>query len=117
MVRRAPLFFQMQMTLSPVLFEEFLCLQGGSAACTGGGYGLAVAAVLHVAAGEHAWNVGKNLIVGLEITILVHIKLSGKHFCIRYVPNSQEHGVRRKVPYPAALQIAQLQAGNFLLRD
>jgi hypothetical protein len=38
----------------PFLFQKFLHFQRGHAAGTSGGDGLAVAAVLHVATGEHA---------------------------------------------------------------
>ncbi len=37
-----------------VFFEEFFGFEGGHAAGAGGGDGLAVAAVLHVSAGEDA---------------------------------------------------------------
>src|SRR5581483_11245851 len=44
-------------------FEEFLNLHRGHAAGSGGGDGLAVAAVLHVATGEHAGHLGEHVIV------------------------------------------------------
>jgi hypothetical protein len=79
----------------PVLFEVLLRLERRHAARSGRGNGLAVAAVLHVAAGKHAGNnaplcVVKHVAGGLDVAVLVQIHLPGKHLRIRLVADAEE---------------------------
>src|SRR5205085_3728545 len=112
---RSPGFSDHPIIRSPDFFKELLDFHGCRAAGTGGGDGLAVAAVLHVAAGEDSGDFGEDEIVRLEVSVLVHVQLSSKHFGIGFVANAQKHGAGGEIPNAIGLDVAQLEAGDLVL--
>src|SRR5271163_4932557 len=98
-----------------VVFEKLLDLDGSHATGSGGGDGLAIAAILHVAAGKNALDTGQDVVVGLEIAVSVGFELAIKHLRVRLVPDAEKQGAGGEVPDFAGLQIAQLEASDFLL--
>ena len=60
-----------------MLFHEFLDFNGGHASGSRRGDGLAVTAVLHIAAGEDAMHACRHVVVGLQIAVGVGIELAG----------------------------------------
>src|SRR2546421_1753648 len=101
----------------PGFFEELLYFHGCGAAGTGGGDGLAVAAILHVATGEDSWNFGEYEIVGFQISVLIHVQLPSKHLGIGFVAYAQEHGAGGEIPNAIGLEVAQLEACDLVLAD
>src|ERR1700689_3694501 len=81
----------------PVVFQEFLHLNGRHAPTPSGSNGLAVAAVLHVAASVNAVHACVHVVVGFEIAIRVGIELAGKYLRVGVMPDAQKQRARRKV--------------------
>ena len=98
-----------------MFFQKPFRFHGRGAAGAGGGDGLAIAAVLNVAAGEDAGDVGEDEVAGLQIAVLVHIELPDEHLRVGLVANAQEHGAGGEVPDLAGLEVAQLEAGDLFL--
>ena len=97
-----------------VIFQKFLGFDGGHAAGSGGSDGLAIAAVLHIAAGVDAVNFREDVVVSFEITVGVSVELPGEHLGIGLVADAEEQRAGREIPDFAGLYVAQLQAGDFL---
>src|SRR5450432_45115 len=96
-----------------MLFQEFLYLNRGGAARSCGGYGLAIAAVLHVSAGKNAGDIRHDKVGRLQVAVLISVQDAFKHTGVGIVANTQEHGAGRKVPCLAGLRIVKFQAGDF----
>ena len=77
--------------------QKFLDLDGGHAACSGGGNGLPITTVGNVSAGVNAGNRGKHIIARFEIAVRVGFKLAVKHCRIGYVADAQKQRAGRKV--------------------
>src|SRR5208282_4255600 len=82
-----------------------------------GGDGLAVAAVLHVAAREHARHSREDVLLRDQVAIRIGFELAFEYLGIRDVADPKKHCARREIPAFAALQVAQTQGGDFLLAD
>ncbi len=67
----------------PFLFQIFLHFQRGHAAGAGGGDGLAITAVLHVAAGEHAGHFREDILVRNQVAIRVGFELASEDLRVR----------------------------------
>jgi len=88
-----------------LFFQELLHFDGGHTTGTRGSDGLPVAPVLDIAAREHSVNACEDVVVSLQVSLRIHVKLAGKHLCVRLVPDSQEQRARRKVKFLPRLQI------------
>ena len=80
-----------------MFFEVLLDFEGGHAAGARGGDGLAVAAVLDVAAGEDAGNPGEDVVVGFDVAVLIEIELAGEHAGIGDVADAEKHAADAEV--------------------
>src|SRR5580698_310614 len=97
-----------------VVFQEFLDLNSSHAAGSRGGDGLAVAPVLHIAAREYAVDAGVHVVVRLQIAVSVGVELAVEHLRVGIVTDAEKERAGREIPYFAGLQVAQLEAGDFL---
>ncbi len=73
-----------------MLFQIFLYLKRGHAARPRSGNRLPIPPILHISAGKHAGNAGKDEVGRLHVAIIIKIDLTGKHLCVRHVPNAQK---------------------------
>ena len=78
-----------------MFFEVLFDFEGGHAAGAGGGDGLAIAAVLHIAAGKDAGNRhaaigGQDVVCGADVAVFVEIHLAGKHLGVGLVADAEE---------------------------
>src|SRR5579863_2089471 len=78
-----------------VFFEILFDFEGSHAAGAGGGDGLAVAAVLHVAAGIDAGNDnavagGEDVVAGVDVAFAVEIDLALEHFGVGIVADTEK---------------------------
>src|ERR1700723_3263019 len=80
-----------------VAFEEFLDFDGSHAAGSGGGDGLAIAPVLHIATREYAPDAGPDVVVRLEIAVGVGVELAGEHLRVGIVPDAEKQRAGREV--------------------
>src|SRR5919108_380854 len=97
-------------------FEKSLRVNGSHAAGASSGHRLAVNIVLHVAAGEHAGNIGFGTIVSQDVTGGVHIQLPDEKFRIRLMPDGDEEAVSFEVfrlPGPYVLEPDPGHAAGF----
>src|SRR4051812_48639596 len=83
-------------TLAAVFFQILLDFQRGHAACAGCGDGLAVAPILHIAAGIHAGNDhalvrGEHVALGQNVALGVEIDLAVECFGVGVVADAEEH--------------------------
>src|SRR5690242_6605767 len=99
-----------------VFFQELLDFQGRHAPGTGGGDRLAIAPVLHVAAGKHPRDFSEDVFRGLQVPVSVRVQLPFEYLGIRVMADTEKHGAGREFPGLAALQVAQLQSSHFLFR-
>jgi hypothetical protein len=99
-----------------VLFQIFFDFEGSHAAGSGGGDGLAIAAVLYVSAGVHAGNAGEDVVVSFDVAVFVQIELPGKHGGVGDVANAEEHAGDGKDGFHAGdgVEDAQSVHGLFL---
>ena len=83
-----------------------------------GGDGLAIAAVLHVAAGEDAVHAGEDVVVGFEVAVARRYRAGPRTFS-RWVswPMPRNSALVGKSHDLARLHVAQLEAGDFLVVD
>src|ERR1700692_402669 len=102
--------------LLAVLFQKLFDFDRGHAAATGGRDGLAVAPVLHIAAGVNAVDAGVYIVVRFEIAVRVGVELVREHLRVGFVTDAEEERAGGEVPNFAGLYIAQLQSGDFMLR-
>ena len=105
-----------------MVFEELLGFEGGHASCTGGGDGLAVAAVLDVSAGEDAGDVlavarDEDVAVGEDVSVGIEVELAAKHFGVGDVADAEEEEGDGQFAELAGLDVAQLQAAHLFLFD
>src|SRR5258706_652383 len=98
-----------------VLFQEFLDLNSSHAARTSGGNGLAVAAVLHVTTGINAMDACVHIFVRLEISVFIGVELALEHLRVRDMADPEKQRAGSEVPDFVGLQVAQLEAGDFVL--
>src|ERR1700722_2179279 len=80
-----------------VIFQKFFGLEGRHASGTGRRDGLAVAAVLHIAAGVNAMHLGEDIVVRFEITVTVSVELPGKHLGVWVVADAEKQGAGREL--------------------
>ena len=73
-----------------VFFEILFCFEGSHAAGSRSGYGLTVAAVLHVAAGEDAGDAGEDVVMGFDIAVLIEVELAGENSSVGDVADAEE---------------------------
>ena len=71
-------------------FKEALGVNCGHAAGTGSGDGLAVLRVLDVTGGEDSRRTRRGSVVGLDISLFVHLELSGKEGRVRSMADGNE---------------------------
>ena len=98
-----------------MFFEVFLDFECGHAAGSGGGDGLAVAAVLHVAAGKDAGDAGEDVVVGADVAVFVEVELAGEHPGVGLVADAEEESADRQDGYLAGDAVAQAHAFDFLV--
>src|ERR1700733_3682914 len=98
-----------------VFFKVFFHFQGRHAARSGCGDGLAVPAVLHVAAGKNPGNAGEDLVCGANISVIIQIEQPMEHLGIGNMANPQEHGAYRQRRLFMVESIFQAQAAHFLV--
>ena len=107
--------FGTRSTSGPVLFQIFLNLDGGHAAASRGRDGLAITAVLHIAAGENAMHAGQHIIVSFEIAVGIGVQLPLEHLRVGVVPDAKKEGAGGEVPKFAGFDVAKFEAGDFIL--
>ncbi len=73
--------------------EKFLRVDRGHATRAGRGDRLLVVVVLNVSRGEHAGNIRLAAMMRREVTVLIHIQLAAKHFCVGLVADGDEHAL------------------------
>ena len=76
--------------LFAVLLEELFGLDGGHAAASGCGDGLAIAPVLHIATSINTVHAGVYVIVRFEIAVGVGVKLIAEHFRVWIVSDPEK---------------------------
>ena len=81
-----------------MLFQKLLDFDRGHASASGGGDGLAITAVLHVAAGKDSVDASHHVVVRFEIAIGVGVELAGKHLRVGFVANTEEQRAGGEVP-------------------
>src|SRR6266852_352149 len=101
----------------PFVFQILLHFVCRHASGPSGGYGLAVTAVLHVAASEYAWHFRKDILMRDQVAIRIGFELAFEDLRVRDVADPKKHRAGREIPTLAALQIAQTQRRDFLLAD
>src|ERR1700729_2946299 len=101
-------------SLTTMLLQKLLDFNGGHASGSRRGDSLAVTAVLHIAAGEDAMHACRHVVVGLQIAVGVGIELAGKHLCVGFMTYAEEHRAGGKIRYFICLQVAQLEARDFV---
>ncbi len=74
----------------PFFFQILLHFQRGHAAGTGGGDGLAIAAVLHVSAGKDSGHFGKDVLVRDQVAVGVGVELAFEDLGVRDVADARE---------------------------
>ncbi len=96
-----------------MLGQEPLGLERRHATHAGGGNGLAVHAVAHVAGGEHAGHAGRGAVGGGgDIAAGVDLELALEQLGRRVVADGDEHAVDGERARLAALEVAQPRAGD-----
>src|ERR1700676_686893 len=101
--------------LLTLLFQEFLHFDGGHATGARRRDGLAIAAILHVAARVNPMHARENIVVSLKIAVGISVELAGEHLRIRLVADAEKQRARGKIPDPIRLHIAQLKPGHFIM--
>src|SRR3984893_5992105 len=99
------------------VLEEFLYFVRGHAAGTRSSDGLPVAAVLHIAAREHSWHSGEDILLRDQVAIRISFELAFEYLRVRNVTDTKKHSARGEIPTLAALKIAQTQTRDFLLAN
>src|SRR5689334_20995868 len=88
-------------------FEITLGFHGGHAARAGGGDGLAVSAILHVAGMEHAGNVGARAAFRDDVAFRIGFDLAPENLGVGNVPDGHEEAVYGFLPNFTGLHIAE----------
>jgi len=100
-------FFWETAASGSVFFEEFLYFESGHASATRRGDGLAIAAILHIAAGINAMDASVHVVVRFEIPVGVSIELSGKYLRVGLVTDAEKQSAGGEVPDFPGLHVAQ----------
>ncbi len=103
--------------LPAVLFEVFFDFEGGHAAGSGGGDGLAITAVLHVSAGVDAGDAREDVIVGFDVAVFIEIELAGEHGSVGDVSDAEEETAEAELGLHASDGVEKADTSNFLLLD
>src|SRR5579875_636910 len=82
-------------------------VDSGAAAITGGGDGLAIAVVGHVACREDARNVGHRIVFGQDVARVIHLDDTPKQFSVGLVSNSDEDALHGQDSFFARARMAQ----------
>src|ERR1700720_4682397 len=72
------------------VLEEFLYFVRGHAAGTRGSDGLPVAAVLHIAAREHSWHFGEDILLRDQVAIRISFELAFEYLRVRNVTDTKK---------------------------
>src|SRR5208282_719691 len=91
-------------------FQEALGFDGGHAAGAGGGDGLAIDVVLHVAGDEHALDARFGAVFGHQVAGRVHFKLAAEDFGVGIVADGHEQAVSGQIHGLAVPGLAQAHA-------
>ncbi len=105
--------------LTAQFFEVFFDLEGGHATGTGGGDGLAVAAILDVSAGVDAGDSlaedgDEDVVFGLDVAIAVEVELAFEHAGVGDVADAEEHEGDGKGGALAGLAVDELEGFEVL---
>jgi hypothetical protein len=111
-----------EVVLAALFFEEFFYFEGGHAAGSGSGDGLAVAAVLDVSAGVDAVQLdalegGEDVVLGLDVAVAVEVQLAFEHAGVRDVADGEEEEGDGQGPASVCFSVEELEAFKVLLFD
>src|SRR5262245_54441432 len=98
-------------------FEITFHFDGGHAARTSGGDGLAVDTVLHVAGMKHTRDVGTSAALRDDVAFRIGFDLLFEDLGVGNVADGNEKTIHRLVPDVAGLQISQARARDQVLRN
>src|SRR5580692_12371392 len=78
-----------QLSSCAVFFQKFLHFDSRHAAAACSRNRLAVAAILHIAAGEDSVDPGSDIVMSLEISIVVGVELTGEYLGVGIMADAE----------------------------
>src|SRR5574341_508305 len=93
-------------------FQIPFCIDGCHAAGTGGGDGLAICRVLHVAGGENTANAGTCPCMGLDVALPIHVELPGEHCRVRSMADRDKYAGAREIGSLAGYEVFESDSSD-----